>query len=45
MKLTDQELEELKHLVAKTADEKAETREFWNTIFWKLILIETEDTK
>jgi len=45
MKLTDQELEALKHLVAKTADESKQTRDYWNDIFWKLILIETEETK
>jgi len=45
MKLTEKEIEALKHLVAKTADDNEQTREFWNTIFWKLITIETEETK
>jgi len=43
--MTEKELEMLKALVAKEADANEQTREFWNTIFWKLILIETEETK
>jgi len=46
MKLTDQELEELKRLVSKTADESTgETRVKWNDLFWKLVILETEETK
>jgi len=46
MKLTEKDLETLLHLVTKTADESiGETRAYWNELFWKLVILETEETK
>jgi hypothetical protein len=43
--ITRKELTELLKLVAAKADSDAETRSYWNEIYWKLVAIKTEEEK